>query len=69
MNINRLKALSVNLVADAYDIDAKVARAENRPESAAHYIRLAGSYRTMAETYQRWADEDEKRNTKQEGAK
>ena len=69
MNINRLKALSSNLVADAYDIDAEIAGIENRPESVAHYIKLAGSYRQMAETYQRWADEDEKRNAIQEGAK
>ena len=65
MNINILKSVSVSLSAAAYDIDADIARMEGRPESVAHYVRLAGEYRTMAATYRQWADEDEKRIPKQ----
>ena len=69
MNINILKARSMSIQADAYDIEAEIAGMESRPESVAHYIELARSYRKLAATYDCWAGEDEFRNAIQEGAK
>ena len=60
MNINRLKARSLRLLAESYSTEAEIAGWERRPEGVAHYLPLAARYRKLAAEYEQTAGKEEK---------